>query len=118
MESEIELRLNELRGRAVSDVDRCELAGLCFLNRCDVSTLDSVITYRVETNKDAHAIHAAESIVWTARRIRAGEWREALRGWGQIHHYRARNGGFLPIGISDCVGTIQNILEAKIGGPR
>ena len=85
--------------------------------------------------KDRWEVWAAESIVWTARRLRAREtslrinppgdtWettqatREALRGWGQIREYRSTNGGYLPIGISDHATAIQNRLEAIISAPR
>lgn len=111
--AEIQKRLEELQRKSETDLDHIERSALAFLHRAGFESLN-VIGY---TGKDKYEVWAAETIVWTTRRLRAGEWREALRGYGQLCGYKGQNGGFLPIGISDHVGAIQNALEARIG-PR
>lgn len=113
-------RLEELRFRSFDrghdDLDSAERAALLFLNRYGVEDLDKVISYSAE---ERWQVWAAESIVWTVRRIRAcynGEncWPEVVRGYGQIKEYRGRNSGYLTSSLSDHVIMIQNVLEKRI----
>lgn len=108
-------RLQELQARSGDAFDAMERAGLYFLNISGVTHEDSVEVLSF-AGKDKWAVWAADSMVWTARRLRAGEYREAMRGWGQIREYTGRNGGFLPAGLSDHVYAIQNALEARLRG--
>ena len=98
-----------MRGKQ-DDLDRAELAGLYFLRQ--VTGIETEEAMRALINyqgKDRWEVWAAESIVWTARRLRAREtslrinppgdtWettqatREALRGWGQIRSTAAQTG--------------------------
>lgn len=110
--SEVEKRLHELQAKSETALDHAERAALAWLHAQGVADLQGAVL-RVE-GPDRWPTWAAEAIVWTVGRIRAGERREALRGFGQIREYQGRNGGFLPVGLSDHVGTIQNLLEALI----
>ena len=143
MATQIEARIDELRGKQ-DDLDRAELAGLYFLRQVTgVETEEEIrnlINYKDTDPNDPTAptrtsrweVWAAESIVWTARRLRMRErelrlggspydaaqaTREALRGWGQVREYRGANGGYLPIGIADHATALQNRLESIIA-PR
>jgi hypothetical protein len=107
--AEVQRRLAELRDRGTSDaLDAAERSALHFLDACGIETLASTIHC---TGKDKYAMWAAETIVWTVRRLRAKEYREAIRGWGQLREYRGSNGGFLPVGLSDHAIMIQNAIE-------
>jgi hypothetical protein len=112
---EVESRLRELQSRRDLSVyphlDDAERGALYWLHRAGIENLASTIHY---TGPEKWVIWAAETIVWTVRRLRAGENREALRGFGQLKEYRGHNGGFLPAGLSDYVTVIQNELEGRL----
>ena len=111
-EGAIQRRLRELQdGSHTSNLDAAERAALHWLDRCGIVSSDAVLGYN---GKDRWAVWASDALAWTARRLRMGELREALRGYGQLCEYRGRNGGFLPVGLSDHVATIQNALEDAI----
>lgn len=54
---------------------------------------------------------AADSIVWTIGRLRAGYPHEAVRGLFQVYEYTGRAGGFLPAGLSDARDALRNHIE-------
>lgn len=105
-------RLDELRAKSdSSEFDRIERAGLFVLDREGVESCEEVINIPAES-KNRWTCWAAETIVWCARQMRVGEWRAAMRGWGQLREYTGRNGGFLPYQMNDQAYAIQNCLEA------
>lgn len=110
-EHDVEKRIVELQAGCKDDLDRAELGSLVFLRQSGIEHLNTVISYE---GKDKWQVWAAESIVWTVRRIRGKEWKEVLRGWGQVREYRGYNGGFLPVGISDYAIVLQHILEKAL----
>jgi len=57
------------------------------------------------------AAWAADAILFSIDALRAGRANEALRGWGQVRECQGRNGGFLPVGLSDAASALQNALE-------
>lgn len=103
-------RLSELQARSETEFDRIERAGLYVLDREGFEALGSVTHMSAEA-PNRWACWAAETIVWCARRLRNGEFREAMRGYAQLAEYRGRNGGFLPYQMSDQFYAIQNCLE-------
>ena len=114
-------RINELLARSMADdttddgrdLDRVERSALNFLHVHGYTDQADTIHCQA-SDKERWAIWAADSIAWTICRIRAGEWREAVRGYGQIQSYKGHHGGFLPSGLSDHIATIQNRIESKI----
>jgi hypothetical protein len=114
--AEVQRRLRELQdGNHDTDEDRIERAGLWELNRMGFESLGSVTSY---TGENKYEVWYFETLVWTARRLRGREYREAMRGWGQLHEYKvlAREHGAM-LGTSvDHVTTIQNALERQLGG--
>lgn len=109
---EVERRLRELQsGSHDNPLDQTERSALAWLHVRGIENLASVIHY---TGSDKYVVWAAETIVWTVRRLRAKENREAVRGWGQLCGYKGQNGGFLPANLSDACGVIQNKLEALV----
>jgi len=80
--------------------------------------LSQVTTFSFETDKERLHAWILETLIWTCARLDGGEYREALRGYGQAKEYRGRNGGFWPSGVcSDAAIDIQNHLEDLIA-PR
>lgn len=113
--SEVEKRIAELANRGGDDLCHSERSALVYLRNAGYEDLASVI--RCE-GKERYPVWAAESIVWTCRRLRAKEWREAVRGMAQIFEYKGRNGGFLPAGLSDHANMISNYIQDVISGRK
>src|SRR5579859_429664 len=93
--AEVQRRLAELQARSETEFDHIERKGLFVLDREGIENLAQVIQIPAEA-PNRWACWAAETIVWCARRLRNREYREAMRGWGQLAEYRGRNGGCLP----------------------
>jgi hypothetical protein len=86
--AEIQRRLRELQEGDHSDkpLDQIERFGLRMLDRMGYETLQACNNV---SDPIRYEVWTYETLVWTARRCRAGEWKEALRGWGQAREYYA-----------------------------
>lgn len=109
---EIQLRLRELQEGDHSDkpLDQIERFALFMLDRMGYETLQACTA---TTGPTRDAVWTYETIVWTARQLRAGRWKEAMRGWGQAREYYALARRTHPCvaGTLDQIVAIQQYLE-------
>jgi len=113
----IERRLTELQsGGRNSDADQIERAGLYALHRLGFETIEQ--TTGCFANENPYEVWYYETLVWTARRMRAHEIKRVLRGFAQLRTYaaKAEERHFCLGATKDHLVTVSDYLERALDG--